>query len=77
MADKNRPPKEPEEDQFKVTTNQKRWFWIRTVLITVLMFIFVMWYAYPTRGNIAILWSAGLSAAILAYFVFSYYKLYR
>jgi hypothetical protein len=77
MTKKKQPSQEPEQNSFKVTPNQKRWFWIRTVLITVLVFILVMWYAYPTRGNIAILWSAGLAAAILGYFLFSYYKLYR
>ncbi len=72
----NQPPVDP-EDKGHVSTAAKRWFWIRTALLTVLIFIFVMWYTYPANGNIAILWSAGLAGAILAYFVVSYYKLYR
>ena len=58
-------PVEPEENGHQLGTMQKRWYWIRTALITVLVFILVMYYTYPTRGNIAILWSAGLAAAIL------------
>lgn len=77
MSKKNQPPVEPEENESPVSPAQKRWYWIRTALITVLLFVFVMWYAYPSNGNIAILWSAGLAAAVLGYFVFSYYKLYR
>lgn len=74
---KKKPPEEPGDAGPRVSQAQKRWFWIRTALLTVLVFIFVMWYTYPANGNIAILWSAGLAAAILGYFIFSYYKLYR
>lgn len=77
MTKKNTPPVEPKDDEQRVSAGTKRWFWIRTALLTILIFIFVMWYAYPTNGNIAILWALGLSGAILAYFVFSYFKLYR
>ena len=77
MSKKNHPPVEPEENEQETTPAQKRWYWIRTALITVLLFVFIMWYTYPSNGNIAILWSAGLAAAVLGYFVFSYYKLYR
>jgi hypothetical protein len=77
MSKKTIPPDEPNKNLPEITANQKRWYWIRTVVLTVLIFVFVMWYTYPTRGNIAILWSAGLAGAILGYFVFSYYKLYR
>lgn len=78
MANKKQAPQEePEESNLTITEGQKRWYWIRTILLTVLIFLFVMWYAYPTRGNVAILWGGVLSLAILGYFVFSYYKLYR
>lgn len=77
MANNPKPPTEPNDDPPPVTAAQKRWFWIRTILLTVLIFIFVMWYTYPSRGNIAILWSAGLALAVLGYFLVSYYKLYR
>lgn len=77
MANKKHQAPEPEENSHGATAGQKRWFWIRTILLTILIFIFVMWYTYPTNGNIAILWSAGLSLALLGYFIFSYYKLYR
>lgn len=77
MSKKNEAPDEPENNTPQVTQTQKRWFWVRTVLLTILIFAFVMWYAYPTNGNVAILWSAGLAAAIFGYFAFSYYKLYR
>ncbi len=77
MKPRNDPPQEPEDTNSGVSQAQKRWFWIRTALLTVLCFVFVMWYTYPTRGNAAILWSAGLAGAILGYFILSYYKLYR
>ncbi len=76
MSKKNRPPVDPEDDQ-SVSPLNKRWFWIRTTLLTVLMFIFILYYTYPTRGNGAFLWATGLAAAVLGYFVLSYYKLYR
>lgn len=53
------------------------WYWVRTALITVLMFIFVLWFALPRSGDIAYLWAAGFSLAILAYFAISYYFLKR
>ncbi len=74
---KKRPPIEPEQNNPQPSTMQKRWFWIRTILLTILIFIFVMWYTYPANGSVAILWSAGLAAAVLGYFVMSYYRLYR
>lgn len=79
MAKKKDQPTEPEENSpdATVTPGQKRWYWIRTVLLTILIFVFVIWYAYPENGNSAILWAAGLSLAILGYFALSYYKLYR
>lgn len=77
MSKKNQPPVEPEENEPQISPTQKRWYWIRTALITILLFVFIMWYTYPANGNIAILWSAGLATAVLGYFVFSYYKLYR
>lgn len=77
MTKKTTPSGKPENQEHTVSAAAKRWFWIRTALLTVLIFIFVMWYTYPTYGNIAILWSAGLAGLILAYFVYSYYKLYR
>lgn len=77
MTKKTPSSEKPENQEHTVSAGAKRWFWIRTALLTVLIFIFVMWYTYPTYGNIAILWSAGLAGLILAYFVYSYYKLYR
>ncbi|MCA9866053.1 MAG: hypothetical protein KIS95_04530 [Anaerolineae bacterium] len=78
MSDnKKRPPVEPEQNSAQPSAMQKRWFWIRTILLTVLIFVFIMWYTYPSNGNVAILWSAGLAGAVLGYFVLSYYRLYR
>lgn len=74
---KQAPQVEPEDNNVSITEGQKRWYWIRTIMLTVLIFVFVMWYAYPARGNVAILWAGGLALALLGYFVFSYYKLYR
>lgn len=76
MSNKNNPPDEPEDNNTTSPINF-RWYWLRTALLTVLIFIFVMWYTYPSNGAIAILWSAGLAGLVLGYFVFSYYKLYR
>ena len=78
MSKQKTPPPEPQpEEKPQFSQAQRRWYWVRTALLTVLMFTFVMWYTYPSRGPIAILWSAGLAALILGYFTFSYYKLYR
>lgn len=73
---KQTPPPAPADDAGQTAMN-KRWYWIRTALVTILTFVVVMWFAYPARGNVAILWAAGLAAAILGYFVFSYYMLNR
>ncbi|MBK7216677.1 MAG: hypothetical protein IPH95_06330 [Candidatus Promineofilum sp.] len=54
-----------------------RWYWIRTALITVLMFIFVVYFMLPRVGNAAYLWAGGFALAILGYFVISYYFLRR
>lgn len=77
MSKKNRPPADPEENDQEISPMQKRWFWIRTTLLTALVFIFILYYTYPTSGNGAFLWAIGLAAAVLGYFLFSYYKLYR
>jgi hypothetical protein len=74
---KSHPPDEPQQDDPKPIAMNWRWYWIRAALLTVLIFILMMWFLYPTRGNIAILWSAGLAAAMLGYFVASYYFLNR
>lgn len=52
-----------------------RWYWIRTALITVLMFVFVLWFMLPRSGNIAYVWATVLALAILGYFVASYFML--
>jgi hypothetical protein len=70
------PPAQPEESPQPVTFN-RRWYWLRAGLVAALVFIFVMWFAYPTRGTTAIVWAGGLAAAMLGYFVVSYYLLNR
>jgi hypothetical protein len=77
MSKKNQPPADQQNDTREPVAMNKRWYWIRASLVAVLVFIFVMWVSYPTRGNVAILWAAGLAAAILGYFAFSYYMLNR
>ena len=77
MTNDNTPPTDPQGEKPQFSQAQRRWYWIRTALLTVLMFAFVMWYTYPSRGPIAILWSAGLAGLILGYFAWSYRKLYR
>jgi hypothetical protein len=74
---KNNETPPPAADDAGQTAMNKRWYWIRAALVTILTFALVMVLAYPTRGNVAILWAAGLAAAILGYFVFSYYMLNR
>lgn len=71
MAKKNTSPTPPARQ-----TNW-RWYWIRTALITVLMFIFVVWFMLPRAGNTAYLWAGGFALGILGYFVVSYYFLRR
>jgi hypothetical protein len=41
-----------------------RWYWIRTALITVLMFIFILWFMLPRAGDTAYLWAAGFALGI-------------
>ena len=77
MTKQKTPPSDPQEQKPQFTQAQRRWFWIRTALITVLIFAFVLWYAYPSRGAGAILWSAGLAVLTLGYFALSYYRFYR
>lgn len=77
MTKKEARPDEAEKERPAPQPSGNTWYWVRTALITVLTFIVVVWYAYPARGNVAFLWAGGLAAAILAYFVFSYFKLYR
>ena len=71
MAKKNSSPTPPARP-----TNW-RWYWIRTALITVLMFIFVVYFMTPRVGNTAYLWASGFALGILGYFVVSYYFLRR
>lgn len=78
MSTEKTPPSDPqEEEKLQFTPAQRRWYWVRTVLLTVLMFAFVMWYTYPSRGPIAILWSAALAGLVLGYFAWSYNRLFR
>lgn len=56
--------------------NWRAWM-IRGVLLTVLIFAFVLWRLYPILGNTAFLWAFGLAAAIMGWTVFSYYLLNR
>lgn len=56
-------------------TNQR--YWIRIAIITVGLFVAVAWFSYPARGPAAFLWAAGLSGAVLVYFIISYYKFRR
>ena len=77
MTKQKTPPPPPQEKKPQITQAQRRWFWIRTVLITVLMFAFVMWFSYPTRGATALLWAGGLAVLILGYFTWSYFRFYR
>lgn len=69
MAKKATPPPEPQ-------TNWT-WYWIRTALITVLMFLFVIYFLLPRVGNTAYVWAALAALAILGYFVVSYRMLRR
>ena len=54
-----------------------RIYWLRAGIVTVLVFALVMILLYPTRGAVAIRWSALLAAAILGYFVVTHYFLNR
>ncbi len=70
MTKKTSARKEPPQQNW-------RWYWIRTALITVLMFIFVLYFTLPRIGSSAYLWAALAALAILAYFVVSYRLLRR
>ena len=59
MAKKQAAPPPPPQTNW-------RWYWIRTALITVLMFIFVLWFMLPRSGSVAYLWATVAAVAILA-----------
>jgi hypothetical protein len=71
------PVEETSEQEPQPITMNWRWYWTRAALLTVLMFILIMWLLYPTRGAVAIWWSVALAGATLGYFVVSYYFLKR
>lgn len=50
---------------------------IRGLILTILIFAFVLWRLYPVMGNTAFLWAFGLSGAIMGWTIFSYYLLSR
>jgi hypothetical protein len=56
--------------------NWRGWM-IRGVLLTVLVFVFVLWRLYPVLGNTAFLYAFGLGGAIMGWTLFSYYLLNR
>lgn len=67
-------PATPKSDERPGFQMNWRWYWIRTALTTVLMFLFVLYLA-RSRGAIAYVWAGALSLATLGYFVYSYTKL--
>ena len=69
-----KPDGQPNNGEKPAAQTNWRWYWIRTVLVTVLMFVFIV-YVMRESGPIAYLWAGILSLATLGYFVFSYYKL--
>lgn len=50
---------------------------IRGVILTVLIFAFVLWRLYPIMGNTAFLYAFGLAGLIMGWTIFSYYLLTR
>jgi hypothetical protein len=70
----NKKGKQP--DKRAPELNWRAWM-IRGVLLTVLIFAFVLWRLYPILGNTAFLWAFGLAAAIMGWTIFSYYLLNR
>jgi hypothetical protein len=54
-----------------------RGWMIRGAVLTVLIFVFVLWRLYPVVGNTAFLYAFGLGGAIMGWTLFSYYLLNR
>lgn len=70
----DRPAETPDDRERPAAGMNWRWYWIRTALITVLMFLFIL-YLNDDRGASAYLWAGGLALATLGYFVVSYLRL--
>jgi hypothetical protein len=79
MSKKSKRPtsKAPEANDNRPLQVNWRIYWLRAGIVTVLVFALIMFLLYPTRGTIAILWASLLAAAILGYFVVTYYFLNR
>jgi hypothetical protein len=71
----NKPPADKRGGQ-PVQFN-RRFYWIRAVLVTALVFIFILWSRRASLDTTAYLWASGLAAATLLYFIVSYYMLRR
>lgn len=54
-----------------------RRYWLRTAVVTIGLFLVILWFNYPTRGASAFLWAFGIAGLILAYFIISYYLFRR
>lgn len=76
--DSNKPPadKEKSPESRGVGMSFRGWM-IRGALLTVLIFVFVLWRLLPVVGNTAYLYAFGLAGAILGWTLFSYYLLNR
>jgi hypothetical protein len=74
---RNKTPADNDSTGGKETGMNWRGWMIRGVLLTVLVFVFVLWRLYPVVGNTAFLYAFGLGGAIMGWTLFSYYLLNR
>lgn len=72
-------PKTPPEKPYR--TNERgvepRGWWIRSIIMTLMMVAFVLWRLLPVLGSSAWWWALGLGALMLAGFLVSYYYLFK
>lgn len=52
-----------------------RRYWIRNIVVSIALFVIILWLRYPTHGASAFLWAFGIAGMVLAYFAVNYYFL--
>ncbi len=69
------PPDAPQKKPSRYLIVNWRRYWIRNIIISVALFVIILWMRYPAHGPSAFLWAFGIAGGVLAYFAVSYYFL--
>lgn len=71
----SRPPDTEQKKPSRYLIVNWRRYWIRNIIISIALFVIILWLRYPTQGASAFLWAFGVAGIVLAYFAVSYYYL--